>query len=258
MNEYLKISLLQIDLFHKDKKKNLSNIDNLVCDMENTDIILLPEMFNTSFCPFDISLAEDTNGETVAWMKSLSKKKSCAVAGTLMIRENNKIYNRLIWISKDGSLHSYDKRHLFSLIKEQKTISKGDKRNIIIEDGWRICPLICYDLRFPVFCRNNDDYDVLIFLSSWPEKRIDAWNTLLKARAIENQCVSVGINRVGKDNSDIYFPGSSSVYDAFGKNLLNLGDKVDVIKSIAISRDDLQLKRRQINFLQDRDNFTIH
>ena len=124
--------------------------------------------------------------------------------------------------------------------------------------AWRICPLICYDLRFPVFCRNNDDYDVLIFLSSWPEKRIDAWNTLLKARAIENQCVSVGINRVGKDNSDIYFPGSSSVYDAFGKNLLNLGDKVDVIKSIAISRDDLQLKRRQINFLQDRDNFTIH
>jgi predicted amidohydrolase len=135
VNEYLKISLLQIDLFHKDKKKNLSNIDNLVCDMENTDIILLPEMFNTSFCPFDISLAEDTNGETVAWMKSLSKKKSCAVAGTLMIREKNKIYNRLIWISKDGSLHSYDKRHLFSLIKEQKTISKGDKRNIIIEEG---------------------------------------------------------------------------------------------------------------------------
>ena len=208
--------------------------------------------------PFDISLAEETNGETVAWMKSLSKKKACAVAGTLMITENNKIYNRLIWISKDGLQHSYDKRHLFSLIKEQKTISKGDKRKIIIEEGWRICPLICYDLRFPVFCRNNDDYDVLIFLSSWPEKRIDAWNTLLKARAIENQCFSVGINRVGKDNSDIYFSGSSSVYDAFGKNLLNLGDKIDVVKSITISRDDLQLKRRQMNFLQDRDNFTIH
>ena len=99
---------------------------------------------------------------------------------------------------------------------------------------------------------------MLIFLSSWPEKRIDAWNTLLKARAIENQCFSVGINRVGKDNSDIYFSGSSSVYDAFGKNLLNLGDKIDVVKSITISRDDLQLKRRQMNFLQDRDNFTIH
>ena len=258
MKENLEISIVQIDLFYKEKEKNLIKIDNITSKIISTDIILLPEMFNTSFCPSETRLAEDINGPTVLWMKSLSAKKKCSVAGTLMIKENNKVFNRLVWISKEGNVNTYDKCHLFSLAKEDKTISKGEKRIIINEEGWRICPLICYDLRFPVFCRNNDDYDVLIFLSSWPEKRIEAWNTLLKARAIENQCFSIGVNRVGKDSSDIFFPGNSSVYDTNGKILLNLNDTQDVVKNIILSKEDLELQRRHMRFLKDRDQFTIH
>jgi predicted amidohydrolase len=214
-------------------------------------------MFNTAFCPKSNHLAETMEGETVSWMKEIAKNINSAIAGTLMVKEGEKVFNRLVWISKNGSIHTYDKHHLFSPIKEERYISKGEGRLIVEEDGWKICPLICYDLRFPVFSRNDVDYDVLIYLANWPVKRIEAWNTLLKARSIENQCYTIGVNRVGEDGNGIPFNGHSKVFDAFGKKLLSATKNKEEILQIEISLDDLKLKRRQMNFLQDRDDFTL-
>ena len=174
-----------------------------------------------------------------------------------MVKEKGKIYNRLVWISKNGMISHYDKRHLFSLAKENKYITKGEERIIIEINGWRILPLICYDLRFPVFSRNNVDYDILIYLANWPTKRIDSWTTLLKARAIENQCFTIGVNRVGIDGSGVSFNGESKVYGVFGEDLTSKNKNIEGVIKVRISLDDLILKRRQMNFLKDRDNFNI-
>jgi predicted amidohydrolase len=257
MKNSLNITLIQTSLFWENVEKNLSHFDKLISEISDTDIILLPEMFNTAFCPKSNHLAETMEGETVSWMKEIAKNKNSAIAGTLMIKEGEKAFNRLVWISKNRTIHTYDKHHLFSLIKEERYISKGTGRLIIEEDGWRICPLICYDLRFPVFSRNDVDYDLLIYLANWPIKRIDAWDTLLKARSIENQCYTIGVNRVGEDGNGIPFNGHSKVFDAFGKKLLFSTENKEEILQIEIFLDDLKLKRRQMNFLQDRDNFTL-
>ena len=199
MKQSLQITLLQSNLFWEDVDVNLAHFDNLLSDVKATDIILLPEMFSTSFCPKSTHLAETMDGKTVNWMKEISKQKNCAIAGTLMVKENGKVYNRLVWVLKNGETHTYDKHHLFSWLKEEKYIAKGEGRLIVEIEGWKICPLICYDLRFPVFTRNDVEYDVLIYLANWTVNRIDAWDTLLKARAIENQCYTIGVNRVGED-----------------------------------------------------------
>ena len=256
MKDFLDISIIQSDILWEEVSNNLNNLEKLLYNIQETDIILFPEMFNTAFCPSSNFLAEKMNGETINWMKKISVKKQCAIAGSLMIKENNKIFNRLVWISKNGKISTYDKRHLFSLVKENKFLSKGEKRIIIEEQGWKICPLICYDLRFPVFSRNNVDYDVLIYLANWPVKRIEAWTTLLKARSIENQCFTIGVNRVGKDGNKIDFNGQSKVFDAFGNELISAREKEEVLQ-IKLSIGDIKLKRRQMNFLQDRDDFIL-
>jgi predicted amidohydrolase len=257
MNNSFKISLLQSNLYWEEVNKNLSHFERLISKISETDVILLPEMFNTSFCPKSNYLAEQMDGKTINWMKEISKQKKCAISGSLMIKENGKVYNRLLWISATGDIHTYDKHHLFSLIKEEETIAKGEARLIVDEEGWKICPLICYDLRFPVFSRNDVDYDVLIYLANWPVKRIDAWDTLLKARAIENQCYTIGVNRVGEDGNGVSFNGHTKVFDAFGKELFSATENKEEVLQIEISLDDLKLKRRQMNFLQDRDDFKL-
>ena len=257
MKSTLNIALIQSDLFWENVNSNLFNFGKLISNINGADIILMPEMFNTAFCPKSIHLAESMDGETINWMKKIAKTKNCAIAGTLMIKEGENIFNRLIWISKNGVIYTYDKHHLFSLIKEEKFISKGKERLIVESEGWKICPLICYDLRFPVFSRNDIEYDVLIYLANWPIKRIDAWDTLLKARSIENQCYTIGVNRVGEDGNEISFNGHSKVFDAFGKELFSVTENKEEVLQFEISLDDLKLKRRQMNFLQDRDNFSL-
>ena len=257
MKENLNLSLIQSHIFWEDVDKNLSYFERLISKISQTDIILLPEMFNTAFCPKSNHLAEKMDGKTINWMQEISKQKNCAIAGTLMITENKKVFNRLVWISASGEIHTYDKHHLFSLIKEERYISKGKGRLIVEEEGWKICLLICYDLRFPVFSRNDVDYDVLIYLANWPIKRIDAWDTLLKARSIENQCYTIGVNRIGEDGNGFHFNGHSAVFDAFGKEVLSSTENKEEVLQIEISLDDLKLKRRQMNFLQDRDKFTL-
>ena len=247
MKSNLKISLIQSTIYWQDIGKNLSHFKTLVSEIEKTYLILLPEMFNTAFCPENNSLAESMEGETVNWMKEISQSKNCSVAGTLMIKEKGKVYNRLVWIYKNGEIYTYDKYHLFSLTKEGKYLEKGSNRLIIEEEGWKICPLICYDLRFPVFSRNNVDYDLLIYLANWPIKRIDAWDTLLKARSIENQCYTIGVNRIGEDGNGIPFNGHTKVFDAFGKELLSATENKEEVLQIEISLEDLKLKKRQKN-----------
>jgi predicted amidohydrolase len=257
MKQSLQITLLQSNLFWEDVDANRSHFKELISEIKETDIILLPEMFNTSFCPKAIHLAETMDGKTVNWMKEISKQKNCAIAGTLMVKENGKVYNRLVWVLKNGETHTYDKYHLFSWLKEEKYIAKGEGRLIVEIEGWKICPLICYDLRFPVFTRNNVDYDILIYLANWTVNRIDAWDTLLKARAIENQCYTIGVNRVGEDGNGVSFNGHTKVFDAFGKELFSATENKEEVLQIEISLDDLKLKRRQMNFLQDRDDFKL-
>ena len=257
MKNSLNITLIQTSLFWENIEKNLYHFNKLISEILDTDIILLPEMFNTAFCPKSNHLAETMEGETVSWMKEIAKNKNSAIAGTLMVKEGVRVFNRLVWISKNGTIHTYDKYHLFSLIKEERYIDKGQERLIIKEQGWKICPLICYDLRFPVFSRNDVGYDLLIYLANWPIKRIDAWDTLLKARSIENQCYTIGVNRVGEDGNGIPFNGHSKIFDAFGKELLSATENKQEILQIEISLDDLKLKRRQMNFLKDRDDFTL-
>jgi len=253
----LTISLIQSNLFWENVAANLSHFEKLISNIKDTDIILLPEMFNTAFCPKSNHLAENMDGKTINWMKEISKTQDCAIAGTLMIKEGENIFNRLVWISKNGKIYTYDKHHLFSLIKEERYISKGKERLIVEVEGCKICPLICYDLRFPVFSRNDVEYDALIYLANWPVKRIDAWDTLLKARSIENQCYTIGVNRVGEDGNEIPFNGHSKVFDAFGKELFSANENKEEVLQFEISLYDLKLKRRQMNFLQDRDNFSL-
>ena len=257
MKSNLNITLIQSDLFWKNVNSNLFNFGKLISNINGTDIILLPEMFNTSFSPKSSHLAESMDGKTINWMKGISKAKGCAIVGTLMVKEDEKVFNRLVWILKNGTIYTYDKHHLFSLIKEERYIRKGKERLIIEFGGWKICPLICYDLRFPVFSRNDAEYDLLIYLANWPVKRIDAWDTLLKARSIENQCYTIGVNRVGVDGNEILFNGHSKVFDAFGKELFSATENAEEVLQFEISLDDLKLKRRQMNFLQDRDNFSL-
>ena len=255
MKNNLKISLIQSNLFWEDVDKNLSHFEGLISEISNTDIILLPETFNTSFSIKATHLAEKMDGKTVNWMKKISKQKKCAIAGSLMVIAKGKVDNRLVWISKKGDINTYDKHHLF---KEEKSIEKGEGRLLVEIEGWKICPLICYDLRFPVFSRNDIGYDILIYVANWSVKRIDAWDTLLRARSIENQCYTIGLNRIGKDGNGIFCNGHSAVFDAFGAQILSSTENKEEVLQIEIYLDDMKTKRKKMNFLQDRDDFTIH
>lgn len=256
MKETLRLSLVQSNIFWEEKEKNISHLSKLLNNVKRPDVILLPEMFNTAFSPKSVNLAEKMNGRTVEWMRFIVKEKKCAIAGSLMIEENSKIYNRLVWISKHGEIHTYDKKHLFSLANEGQKITKGESRLIVNCVGWRICPLLCYDLRFPVFSRNNVDYDILIYLANWPMKRINDWNILLQARSIENQCYVFGVNRIGTDYSGVYFNGETGGYNAFGQKICSSQEKEEII-NIEIDKKDLIIKRKKRNFLKDRDNFKL-
>ncbi len=256
MKEDLHVTIVQSNIIWKQKDTNIKNFTKLFLSIRNTDVILLPEMFNTAFCIDDIYLAEEMNGKTINWMKSIAKEKKCAIAGTLMIKAEDKIYNRLVWVTKSGNIYTYDKYHLFSLVNEGKHITKGKNRLILNLEGWKVCPLICYDLRFPVFSRNTVDYDLLIYLANWPAKRVNAWNILLKARSIENQCFTIGVNRVGKDFFGNNYIGCSGIYDPFGKRMHYIKNKQD-ITTIILKASQIQKQRKKLNFLRDRDDFIL-
>lgn len=254
----LNISILQIDTVWEDVISNLKKIETMFLNIsEQTDIVLLPEMFSTGFT-MNKSLAEDINGQTVIWMKKWAKQKSVALAGSISCKENNKVYNRLVWCTKEGAIYTYDKRHLFRMGEESEHYSSGNENITIDCCGWKIRPFICYDLCFPVWSRNVDNsYDVLINVANWPEARREAFVTLLKARAIENLCYAVGVNRVGVDGMNIAYSGDSLVVDAKGKCLLGPLPSKECTESISLYYQDLINLRQKFPAWKDADKFNL-
>ena len=257
MKDALNICLLQCDLHWEDALKNRTQIDAYLADVKGADIILLPELFSIGFSVASTHLAETMHGVTLTWMKTLSEKKKTVICGSVMIEDKGHIYNRLLWVEPNGRVLHYDKRHLFSLIEEDKHFTAGTKRLILEYEGWKICPMICYDLRFPVFARNDVDYDLLLFLANWPNTRISAWDALLKARAIENQAYVIGLNRVGTDSFNAHYPGHSQVLEPEG-DCISMAPKYEVgLVEVTLSKNYLIECRKRHPFLSDRDAFTI-
>lgn len=253
----MKISLIQTSLVWENAQSNRDNFERLINSIEEpTDIILLPEMFSTGFTMEPATLAEGMDGETVQWMKTMAAAKDCAVAGSIVVKENDKYYNRFLFVLPEGEIKTYDKRHLFSLAGENKAYTNGVDRLIIDYRGWKICPLVCYDLRFPVFSRNTEDFDLLLYAANWPQPRINAWDILLKARAIENMCYVAGVNRMGQDNNGHNYPGHSQVADFLGANVVEPSENEGVF-TVKLDKESMLETRKRLDFLSDRDNFSL-
>ncbi len=251
----MKIALIQIPLVWEDPKLNRDYIEQKINILEaNTDLVVLPEMFTTGFTMQPERVAETMQGETIVWMQSLAKAKNCAITGSLVIIEEGNFYNRLLFVFPSGEIHYYNKRHLFTLAGEDKSYTKGTQKLIIEYRGWKICPLICYDLRFPVFARNVEQYDLLLYVANWPTIRIQAWDTLLKARAVENMSYTIGVNRVGKDEKDYDYSGHSQVVDFLG-NYAIVPQETEGVFYAQLDKETLLQTRAKLGFLNDQDTF---
>ncbi|NOZ46991.1 MAG: amidohydrolase [Chlorobi bacterium] len=258
MNDNLKITLVQSNLKWHDKDANMNHFNKLLTENTlNTDIVILPEMFTTGFSMNSKQLAEKMDGESIKWMQNLSAKIDTVLVGSLIIEENGKYYNRLLWVYPDGNILKYDKRHLFRMAGENNFYTQGNTKIIIEYKDWRICPLVCYDLRFPVWSRNTEDYDLLIFIANWPEQRKKAWNTLLMARAIENQAYVAGVNRIGKDNNGINYSGNSVLIDPKGIIKSSINEYEESMETIELSMIELNNFRQTFPVKMDSDNFQI-
>ncbi|SRR5690554_2603827 len=257
--EALKITTFQAYLFWENKEKNLSNLALRLSSLQTyTDIIILPEMFNTGFTINVEKCAEEMNGPTMTWMKNHAVKYDCVVVGSLIIKENLNYYNRLIWMRPDGSFEKYDKHHLFSLSKENEVFTAGNELITVELKGWKIRPLICYDLRFPAWSRNRKgEFDILLYVASWPDSRIEHWRQLIPARAIENQCFVIAVNRVGYDGHEVYHSGGSMCIAPSGEVVYYKPENEDLY-TFTIYPKDLEENREKFKFLDDADDFTFN
>ena len=256
----LKITIIQYDLHWENKEKNLKMFSQKIGAISDpTDLIVLPEMFTTGFSMNPNKFAEPMNGETVNWMKEKAQEKECVITGSFICIENGKCFNRLVWMNADGTYSTYDKRHLFRMANEDSHYTAGQKKIIVELKGWKICPLICYDLRFPVWSRNrfSADYDLLIYVANWPEIRSYPWKTLLLARAIENQSYVAGLNRVGKDGNDIYHSGDSAVINAKGEIISKIKAHEESCEAITLNYSELAEFRKNFPAMLDADDFEI-
>ena len=254
----LHFTIIQTQLHWEDKGANLEMLSEKIKSIsEYTEIIILPEMFNTGFSMQPEKLAETMEGPTIDWMKRMAEEKRAIITGSLIIIEGGKYYNRLIWILPNGQLGYYNKRHLFAFAGEDQHYTAGNKRLIASVKGWKINLQICYDLRFPVWARQQgEEYDVLLYVANWPEKRNHAWKTLLTARAIENQCYTIGVNRVGIDGNNIAHSGDSLIVGPLGEVLYHCAYKEDVF-TITLQKEELTTARNQFPFWKDADFFQI-
>jgi omega-amidase len=255
----LTITIIQSNLHWENKAANLAMFSEKINGIkEKTEIIILPEMFSTGFSMQSKTLAETMDGETIAWMKKTAAEKKAIITGSIIAEENGKYFNRLIWMLPNGEFGYYDKRHLFAFAEEDKFYSPGDKRMVASVKGWKINLLVCYDLRFPVWARQigEAEYDLLIYVANWPERRIHAWKTLLQARAIENQCYVAAVNRVGNDGNDIHYSGDSMIIDPLGEILYQKSQQEDIF-TFTLQKEKLGEVRKKFPFLKDADNFFI-
>ncbi|MEL0454959.1 amidohydrolase [Flavobacteriaceae bacterium SZ-1-7] len=259
MQSQIKIALIQSDLVWENPEKNRENFSKKIQSItEYVDVIVLPEMFTTGFTMNADKVAESMQGETIAWMKELASQTNAAISGSIIISEEGKFYNRFLFVEPSGKVSFYNKRHTFTLAGEEKTFTAGSDKVIIDYKGWKICPMVCYDLRFPVWARNVEDYDVLIYVANWPKPRINAWDTLLQARAIENMCYCIGVNRVGIDGINIEYSGHSGAYDVLGNSIANFKPFEDGIKIATLEQRHIEAYRNKLKFLNDIDSFKIN
>ncbi|MDR0835019.1 MAG: nitrilase family protein [Tannerella sp.] len=256
--ENLRISLVQSDIVWEDIDRNIHHTGDLLKDLQGkTDLAVLPEMFSTGFTLFPENLAETNGGKTISAVKNYARDFDFAVTGSFIAVENGKFYNRAFFITPSGEEYYYDKRHLFSISGEDKHFSKGNKQLIVNYKNWKICLMVCYDLRFPVWCRNVDNaYDILLFVANWPHSRKSAWEALLKARAIENLCYTAGVNRTGQDGNKISYTGGTYIFSPKGELLLDLGtnEKTD---TLTLNSTELERIRTKFPAWKDADGFKL-
>lgn len=255
--EHLKVSILQTELIWEDPEANRQRFTQKLAVLPQTQLIVLPEMFTTGFSMNAEKLAEPKEGPTLKWMQGQAQKLNAAITGSLIVEDAGAYFNRLYFVFPDGTYQTYDKRHTFTLAGEHKVYTRGTQKCIIEYEGFRICPQVCYDLRFPVWARNVEDYDVLLYVANWPEKRTQAWDTLLKARAIENMAYCIGVNRIGSDGNGHPYVGHSAVYDVLGNRISQEDWESEFSQTLLLSKAHIQEVREQLQFLNDRDSFTL-
>lgn len=254
----LKIALVQTELIWQNAEQNRNQfLEKINTLKEQVDIIVLPEMFTTGFSMQPQKNAETMQGETVKWMQKLALEKQIAIAGSVIILEKEKYYNRFLFVHPSGEINQYDKRHLFTLAGEDEIYTSGKEKLLVNYKEWEICPLICYDLRFPVWSRNVENYDVLLFVANWPKPRINAWNTLLRARAIENMCYTIGVNRIGTDANNLEYNGHSAAYNCLGEKISTNNEDMAFIEVVSLNKNHTSEVRRKLNFLNDKDEFKL-
>jgi predicted amidohydrolase len=257
----LNVTIIQSDLHWEDKKANLSMFEKKIDAIEGAEIVILPEMFSTGFSMQPEKLAENMQGETIGWMKKMAAKKNIILTGSVIIEDEGHYYNRLVWMLPDGQCGIYDKRHRFAYAEEDQHYTAGNKRLIASVKGWRVNLLVCYDLRFPVWARqqpsgSGHEYDLLVYVANWPGRRQLAWESLLRARAIENQCYVVGVNRVGEDGKNISYTGGSMIIDPLGEILYQKKNEEDIF-SYSLDKKHLDSVREKFPFWRDADEFKL-
>ena len=255
----LHVAIIQADLVWENPNQNRENFTKKIEEItQDVDLIVLPEMFTSGFTMTPEHIAETEEGETIIWMKKMAFQKQAAIVGSVAIKDNNHYYNRLFFVHPNGLVDTYDKKHTFTLAGEDKVYKRGNSKVIVNYKGFKIQPLICYDLRFPVWSRiAKEDYNVLIYVANWPKIRVHAWNTLLQARAIENMSYCIGVNRVGLDANNYEYSGHSAVYDALGKKLSNIQPNIEGVEIIVLNKKHIDDVRSKLRFLDDKDNFSL-
>ena len=252
----MKIALIQTELSWENPNENKALLQEKINAISQyVDLIVLPEMFTSGFTMNPKNVAQTMQGEAILWLKETAKNKNCAIIGSLVIKENGNYFNRLVFVFPSGEIQTYDKRHLFTLAGEEKVYTAGNDKLIIEYKGFKICPLICYDLRFPVFARNVEDYDVLIYVANWPKPRVNAWDILLKARAVENMSYVIGVNRVGIDANNLEYIGHSAI-DYLG-NYIQEPQEIEGVFIVELDKNEMLETRKKLNFLNNRDKFQI-
>lgn len=252
----MNIKLLQTDIVWQKPEANRNHVENLIDSLsDSTDLVVLPEMFTTGFCTSPKGAAEKADTDTLLWMQSIALRRNMALAGSVATEENGKYYNRLYFVKPDGSYVTYNKRHLFTFAGEHKEYTAGEERVVVEYLGFRILLQICYDVRFPVYSRNRGDYDIIIYVANWPTVRLDAWNTLVRARAIENVCYVAAVNRTGSDPY-VKYNGGTALYDFMGKTIAEAGTEEGIVSG-TIDMQDLIRFRSKFPALQDADQFKL-
>ena len=256
MAPILNIGLAQFDISWEDPEANFRHLSRSIPENPGLDLLLLPEMWSTGFSMRPETIAEHAPGPALTWMLEHSQKLNLAIGGSIAVAEDGRYYNRFYFVNTDGVIHYYNKRHLFSYGHEDQYYAEGKERQVFEFLGWRIRPVVCYDLRFPVWCRNDQEYDLMLVVANWPSARIHHWDALLRGRAIENQSYIAAVNRTGRDGNGLEYPGHSCILDMNGSTILDMNDRQG-IQSAAIELGALRQHREQYRFLQDRDMFEL-